>query len=554
MEKRWEVYPEVSADLKQQLLINRGLTNEYSQKKFIHPHLNQFTLLDQLFPDIDKAIARIVKAIKQKELIFVYGDYDVDGITGAAILWETINYLGGKVLPYIPSRQNEGYGLHSEALQELLNQGAKLVISVDCGITALEQAKLAKAIGLDLIITDHHTPSETFPEPFSLIHTTSLSGSGVAFKLAEGLLIAFNKNTDEQYFKNLELAALGTIADMVPLLSDNRIIVKNGLKILSNTQRIGLKALYHEAEIGKKIGTYEVGFIISPRLNCMGRMESALDSLRLLLTRDETRANNLALILSKTNKERQEITISSYEDAKNMVEKKYLGSKFLVIDSQRFPEGIVGLVASRIAEFFYRPTAVIGQGKKYYKGSARSINGFNITEAIRTQSDLLISHGGHPMAAGFSIEKQNIEAFRNNLEKLAVEQINDIDLSPILKIDTSLKIDDLNNDLVELLNSFEPFGVKNPDPNFLTENLKVVTVKSIGAGQKHIRLTLVDEKSNRIEGIGFNLSHKKPQLGDQIDIVYNLKENYWNSRRQIEARIKDLRQSSSRETSGQTIL
>lgn len=543
MEKRWELYPTISEDIKLQLLANRNLTEQEAQQKFLHAHLNQITEAAKLFKDLEKATTRIKKAIKNKELIYVYGDYDVDGITGAAILWETINRLGGKVLPYIPSRHHEGYGLHTDALEQLAKEGAKVVISVDCGITAIEQARVAKKLGIDLIITDHHSPAENLPEPFALVHTTTLAGSGVAFRLAENLLSEFNKNNDEQYFRNLELATLGTVADMVPLLEDNRIIVKNGLELLTKTNRVGLKALYNEAEIGKSIGTYEIGFIISPRLNCMGRMESALDSLRLLLTRDEKRAQLLASTLCLTNKDRQDITLQCFENAKERVEKEFLGSKFLVVDSQNYPEGIVGLVASRIVESFHRPTAIIGKGEKHSKGSARSINGFNITDAIRTQAHLLLSHGGHPMAAGFSIEEENIPVFRENLQKLAEETISTEDLTPVLKIDLEIEAEQINSDLLDLLSSFEPFGIKNPEPVFLTQKLKVIEAKTIGRDEKHLRLVLVDSKGNRLEGIGFNLAYKKPKIGDLIDIAYNLRENYWNSRKRIEARLKDLRKT-----------
>ncbi len=259
MKKRWVVASKISKDLREQILHNRGLKKSSDIQKFTHPHLNLLTSTDQLFPQIEKAVNRLNQAIKNKELIYIYGDYDVDGITGAAILWETIDFLGGKVMPYIPSRKTEGYGLHSEAIEFLAKEGARVIVSVDCGITAVEQARVAQELGIDLIITDHHQTQETLPQPYALVHTTELSGSGVAFRLAEELLKSFGKEGDEQFYRNLELATLGTISDMVPLVADNRIIVKNGLGLLGKSDRLGLKSLYEEAAIGKDVGTYEVG-------------------------------------------------------------------------------------------------------------------------------------------------------------------------------------------------------------------------------------------------------------------------------------------------------
>ncbi len=540
MEKRWVVYPKTSDDLKKQLLANRDIEKA---EIFLKPLLIHLTPIWKLFPEIEKAVDRIKTAIKNKELIYVYGDYDVDGITGSAILWETINFLGGKVMPYIPSRHSEGYGLHSEALEQLAKEGSSVVISVDCGITAVEQANVARKLGIDLIITDHHQPQDELPKPFALIHTTTLSGSGVAFRLAESLLVSFGRDKEEQFFKNLELAALGTVADMVPLKSDNRILVQNGLTLLSKTARLGLRSLYEESGIGKVVGTYEIGFLISPRLNAMGRMENALDSLRLLLTKDKERAQKLAIELGKTNKARQEQTQTALEHAKKQVEEKFYKNRFLIVDSESYPEGVVGLVASRLVEAFYKPTAVLGKGENFYKGSARSISSFNITKALHTQENILIAHGGHPMAAGFSIEGKNIALLRNNLEEVAQSEISEENLVPELKVDAEITLEEINADLLDLVKEFEPFGIGNPEPVFLTKSLEVVAVRLVGKENNHIKLTLKNKAGLILEGIGFGLFEKKPSVGELIDVVYNIRENYWNSQKRLEARIKDLRRS-----------
>jgi single-stranded-DNA-specific exonuclease len=415
---------------------------------------------------------------------------------------------------------------------------------VDCGITAVGQAEIAKKLGIDLIITDHHQPQDKLPEPFSLIHTTSLSGSGIAFRLAESLLASFGKEKDEQFFKNLELATLGTVADMVPLTFDNRIIVRNGLSLLSKTERLGLKSLYEEAEMGRSVGTYEIGFIISPRLNAAGRMENAFDSLRLLLTRDPSRSRDLARSLGKTNKDRQDKTKRVFDDAKKQVEERFSESRFLTISSKDYPEGVVGLVASRLVETFYRPTAVIGKGEQVFKGSARSIANFNITRAIHTQEEILVSHGGHPMAAGFSIEEPNIKILRQNLENIAQSEISKEDLVPQLKIDLELNLGDINQDLIALIREFEPFGVGNSEPIFMTKNLQVVQVRRVGNEGQHLRVSFRSKEGKDISGVGFGLGGKNLANGDFVDVVYNLRENVWNSRKTIEARIKDIKAST----------
>lgn len=542
MERRWVLFEKKTEDLREQLLINRNLLAKGEVTKFLHPHFNQFIASEELFPELKKVLTRITKAIREKELIYIYGDYDVDGLTASAILWETIDHLGGKVLPYIPSRHSEGYGLHKDALRALAKEGAKVVISVDCGITAVEPAKESKKLKLDLIITDHHQPGVLLPDAFAILHTTSLAGSGVAFKLATSLLAEFGKEVEGQFAKNLELATLGTIADMVPLTGENRIIVKNGLLKLGESERVGLMAIYNEAQVGKRIGTYEVGHVISPRLNAMGRMESALDSLRLLLTRKKDRAEVLAKKLSVTNKLRQEATQTALEHAKNEVEKNYLGGKLFVISSPTYQEGVVGLVAGRITESYHRPTAVISEMRTISKGSARSISGFNITEAIRENSTLLLAHGGHPMAAGFSIDQKFIPDFRDGMVKIAENLITEEQLTPVQKIDAEIKVEELNQELMDVIIEFEPFGIGNSEPVFLTKNLEVVEVKPVGKDNKHIRLVFRDGDNIR-EAIAFGLAERKPRTADKVDVVYNLRENTWNSRKRLELRVIDFKPS-----------
>ena len=539
MEKQWVVLDNgKNNDLKQILLKNRKIKNEQS---FLQPYLHELTKIGKQLPQIDKAVDRIQRAIKNKELIYVYGDFDVDGITGTAILWETLDMLGAKVMPYIPHREKEGYGLHNEALEKLSSEGAKVIISVDCGITAVEQAKTAQKLGIDLIITDHHEPLKDLPKAYALLHTVKLSGSGVAFRFAGALLESVNKPEDEQFFKNLELATIGTVADMVPLVGENRIIVKNGLPLLPKSNRLGLKSLYNEASLNKNIGIGQIGFVIAPRLNAMGRMEHALDSLRLLLTRKEDRARELAFRLGRINSDRQEATRKSIEHAKNLVEKEYNGAKMLIIDHESYPQGVIGLVAGRLVEKYYRPTVVIAVNKNLSKGSARSISNFHITDAIGQGKKWLENYGGHPMAAGFSIKSENIEKFREKMIQHAEKSLSKKDLVPTLKIDTKIDSDKINEDTMGIIDQFEPFGIGNPEPTFLTENLEVVESRAVGADGKHLKMVLRKPNGFVHDAICFSYEREKPEKGDMIDVVHNISENTWQGQKNIQMKVKDFR-------------
>lgn len=539
VKKRWVVLGENGKDLKEVLLRNRNIEDKDS---FFKPHLHKLTAPEEIFPEIDIVVKRIKKAIKNKELIYIYGDFDVDGITAAAILWETIDFLGGKVLPFIPHRQKQGYGIHAEALETFAKAGAKVVISVDCGITAVDEAEVAKKLSLDFIITDHHTKQSKVPKPFALLHTTNLAGSGVAFVLAKALLERFSKKDDEQIYKNLELASLGTIADMVPLLGDNRIIVANGLKSLTSTNRIGLRALYDEVGITRNIGTKEVGFMIAPRLNAAGRMENAMDALRLLLTKKKERARDIAAKLSETNKKRREATMNALTHARQNLNGSP-NSKILIVHHESYLEGIVGLVAGRLAEENNKPAVVISQINPMSKGSARSIKGFNIAEAIKSASKYLDSYGGHPMAAGFSLVPEKILKFKEELEKFAQKAMNTMDLTPSIQIDYVLREEAINQQNLQTIKTFEPFGIGNPEPMFLTRNFEVVDARTVGNQGKHLRLVLRSSGNAVHNAIGFGMGERSVKKGDQIDAVFNLQENNWQNRKDLQLKLKDFKPS-----------
>ncbi|OGY21841.1 MAG: single-stranded-DNA-specific exonuclease RecJ [Candidatus Woykebacteria bacterium GWB1_45_5] len=540
MEKRWVVLNENGKDLRRVLIENRNIRDPDS---FFKPHLYKLTSPSKLFPDLEKAVERIKKAIKNKELVYIYGDFDADGITGTAILWETIDLLGGKVLPFIPHRVKEGYGLHAQALKSLAKEGAKVIISVDCGVTAVDEAEISKKLSVDLIITDHHPIKAVVPDPFALLHDENLAGSGVAFMLAKALLESFAKSEEKQLFKNLELATIGTIADIVSLVGDNRIIAANGLHNLSASNRIGLRALYEEAAIAKRIGPYEVGFIIVPRLNAAGRMEHALDSLRLLLTRNRERARQLAVKLSETNRRRQEALEGALAHARQGVQAGKL-PKIIIVQNKTYPAGVIGLVAARLAEEFYRPAIVIAEGETC-KGSARSICGFDIAAAIAAAAEHLETYGGHPMAAGFSVTSTEIRRFKEKILDYAEKTLKGTDLTPTLNIDTGLDGAYLNPATLELVREFEPFGTGNPEPIFLTKNLQVIRSNPVGRGGRHTRFVFRTPANFIVDGIGFGLGDRKVGEGQLLDTVYNLKEDTWQGNGRLELKIKDFRLAGS---------
>jgi single-stranded-DNA-specific exonuclease len=541
IKKRWVVLNENGKDLRKVLIKNRKIRDK---EAFFKPHLHKLTSPDELFSDLDRAVERVRKAIKNKELIYIYGDFDVDGVTGTAILWETIDFLGGKCLPYIPHREKEGYGINADTIKSLAKEGAKVIISVDCGITAMEEAKIAKELSVDFIITDHHEKQKILPKSFAILHTEDLAGSGVAFMLAKALLESFSKKDDEQLYKNLELATIGTVADMAPLIGDNRIISSNGFHNLAKSSRIGLRALYDEASLTKKIGPYEVGFIISPRLNAAGRMEHALDALRLLLTRNKKRASELATKLSETNRQRQEATAAALSHARETVNGNGV-SKMIVVHHSSYPQGVIGLVAGKLADEFYRPSIVISEASPLSRGSARSISGFNITEAISSLKKHLTTHGGHPMAAGFALEPGNIPHFRDKILNYAEKNLKKEDLVPTLKIDTSLNKDGLNYKTLEVLSEFEPFGIGNPEPVFLTKNLEVADLRRLGREGKHLRMVLRSPDSYIYNAIGFGMGDNNVKVGDLLDTVYNLKEDDWRGNKRVELKLKDFRTAES---------
>ncbi len=521
----WKILPKKTEDLVEQLLINRGII---SKEKFFHPQISDFEK-DLKIKGIEKAQKRILEAKDSGELIIVYGDFDVDGICGSAILYKALTSVGVKVLPYIPHREKEGYGLSELGLKTVRDLGATVVITVDCGITAINQVDFAKSIGLDLIITDHHLPLDEKPDAYCIVHSTKMCGSAVAWCLIRGLVKA------EVAQNLLQFVAMATVCDLIPLVDLGRAFLYEGLKVLNKTQNLGLLSLINESAL--KLGTissYEIGHILGPRLNAMGRLEHAIDSLRLLCTKDLSKAKRLAKLLSDTNIERQKMTFDAIEQAKLQVNKN---KKIQVLIHKEWSGGIIGLIAGRICEQYFRPTIAISIGEEVSRGSARSINGINIVEVVRSCENLLVSVGGHPRACGFSILTKNIDIFKKRLEEIVITLPDGME--QVLEIEAEVESKKLTKNLLDEIERFEPFGFGNPRPIFATYGVQVSDIRTVGQG-KHLKFKAGIQS---IDCIAFGMGELQSMLqnGQQIDIAYTIDIDDYNDFEKLQLKIKDLK-------------
>lgn len=530
-------------DLINILLKNRGLAGKKEIEAFLNPPKPQDLKLADLEIDsrqVKKAIGRIKEAKKNKETVVVYTDYDVDGVSGGTIIWEILHKMGIQVMPYIPHREKEGYGLSKEGIDATIkDHHPKLIITVDHGITGGKHIKYARKLGIDIIIIDHHvknnSPSGQSPA-YAVIHSTQLCATGVAWIFARELY----SHVDSY----LDLVALATVADLVPLLGPNRSLVKYGLVRLNQTTRIGLKVLIKAAGLEEgKIGIYEIGHILAPRINSMGRLLHALDAMRLLCTPDENRAIMLAQKLNSTNKNRQTLTEDTILHAHNLYSKIKTTKKLIFIAHESYNQGIIGLVAGKLVESYYRPTIVVSKGEIYSKASARSISGFNIIETIRSASELLVNSGGHPMAAGFTVKTEYIEVLQKKLEEIVEKELKVELLTNTLKIDSVIDLSDITRGLLEILNQLQPHGIGNPLPLFMSEKVQVDNIRLIGKDGKHLKLLLSTTSGKSLEAVGWNLSKLYDQISraKNINIVYTVEENNWNGRTNLQLNIKDVK-------------
>ncbi|OGE64987.1 single-stranded-DNA-specific exonuclease RecJ [Candidatus Daviesbacteria bacterium RIFCSPLOWO2_02_FULL_36_7] len=526
--------PRESDDLIKQLLFSRGIKTEEEQEQFFHPKILGFTEELQI-PNIEKACKRILEAIKNEELIVVYGDYDVDGICASAILYKGLASIGARVLPYVPHREREGYGLSNIGLNVAKDSGASLVITVDNGIVAFQQARYAKSLGLDLIITDHHIPAKEKPDTYTIVHSIKMCGAAVAWCLIRDLI---RKELQEEL---LQFVAIATVCDLIPLVGLGRAFVFEGLKILNKTTNLGLLALLNQSGIEiRNIGSFEIGYVIGPRLNAMGRLEHAIESLRLLCTNDSVRAKKLADLLGQTNIARQKMTIEAYEQAKTFVDAE---QKIHVLASSEWSSGIIGLIAGKICEEYSRPAIAISVGEEIAKGSARSTPGINIVEVIRAHSDILIDVGGHPGAAGFSILNKHIEVFKKRLEDYVIDLPEE---EKILEIDAEIASYDLTKKLVAELEKFEPFGFGNKKPVFAIYNMQISNLRTVGNG-KHLKGKVIDPEQSRrtdnLDFIAFGMGDLINifQPGQKADVAFNLELDTYNGNKKLQLKIKDIK-------------
>lgn len=528
------------------ILVQRGIKTKEEVFRFLNIDLS--LLHDPfLLNGMAEAVKRIQTAIIKNEKILIYGDYDADGITSTTLLYKTLKILEADISYYIPNRFSEGYGVNADAVIQAANDGVTLIITVDTGITAVEEARLAKELGMTLIITDHHEPPAVLPDAFAVINPKKpgdpypfkhLAGVGVAFKLAHGLLGRIPAEF-------IDIAAIGTIADMVPLVDENRMIASMGLAKLKTTEHIGLQALIRKAGLsGREITAGHVGFAIGPRINASGRLDSADHAVRLLLSDDNHEAEELLGILEEMNQERQYLVEEAAKEALQILKEQNMEQdKVLVLAKEGWHVGIIGIVASRILEKFYRPTIIlsIDPVTNTAKGSARSIEGYDIYQALSTVKELLPHFGGHPAAAGLSIRKEDIGPLRGKLNELAENWLSEEDFIPIQKVDASCTIHDIDISLIQQIEAFAPFGIGNPSPVFLIDPLEVKDLTALGKNKQHLRLNVENQRKS-IEAILFKRGelfyeaapYSKAQLIGEFSI------NEWKGRMKPQIIVKDI--------------
>jgi single-stranded-DNA-specific exonuclease len=559
--KRWQIAPLLTSQANEalagfspiirQVLFNRGYATEGEARTFLKAETN-FDSNPFQMTGMEAAVVRIQCAIDLKEPIAIYGDYDVDGVTATALLVQTLLSLGGNARPYIPNRFDEGYGLNLEALDMLKAEGVKLVITVDCGIRSPDEATHARSIDLDVIISDHHQPAEDdLPCALAIINPKQkddrypdkdLAGVGVAYKLAQALASRVESSTsDFQLDDLLDLVALGTVADLAPLVGENRLLVRKGLLKIRETKRQGLFSLAAVSDLTlARTTATSIGFILGPRLNAAGRLESALDAYELLTTTDLRRAGELAQYLNVQNRQRQELTRKIQAEAETMALVEDPESYLLFAVDPDFNSGVVGLAAARLVETYYRP-AVVGQVlKETTRCSCRSIPEFHITRALDQCKDLLIRHGGHAAAAGFSVRNENLEALKKQLKSIAGEQIGGRDLRQTLNADAEVRLSDLQPELLKHLDAFQPTGYGNPEAVFVSRDVRVTQARAVGSEGRHLKLVVTDGYVT-FDAIGFRLGHLQAELPLKVDLLYTFETNEYNGRTNLQLNLRDVK-------------
>ncbi|MCX6763908.1 MAG: single-stranded-DNA-specific exonuclease RecJ [Candidatus Moranbacteria bacterium] len=543
-----------------ELLAKRGISDPAEVERFFNSSYERDILDPFLFSGMEKAVARITEAKKKKEKIAVFGDYDADGVTATIILVETLEQLGfEKVIYYIPDRQLEGYGLNIEAIEYLQKEKVKLIVTVDCGITNLEEVAKAQALGMDIIITDHHHVPEKIPEALAVINPhqknsgypfPDLAGVGVALKLAEALYQKINPEKKEQLKWALDLAAIGTIADCVPLQGENRVLAKYGLLVLSKTRRLGLQELFKVGSIqidaDNVPNARKIAFQVAPRVNAAGRMDHANMAYELIRETDRVKARDLALEVESKNQQRQKVTAEIAKQVRLLAGSSFKDKKFIFAENEHWPVGILGLVAGKIAEEFGKPTAILQKQAKEIVGSFRSIPTVDIMEMLEKCQELLIRFGGHSQAAGVRLLSENAKKFYEQMEKNINAELAGRELIPEIEVDLEIKPEDINWDLAMELKKLEPFGQGNEEPLFLMRRMAVMETKVVGNGNKHLKVQLRAENGGPkiFEAIGFRMGERKiPQNGEIIDLVFSLAEDEWNGNKKLQLTLVDFKKS-----------
>ena len=533
------------------ILVNRGMTTPETIRRFLNPDLTE--LRDPFaMTGMQEGIERVIQALYNNERILIYGDYDVDGITATSLLYLVLNKLGASVDFYLPNRLTEGYGLSQDGIDLAKQQGVTLIVTVDTGITAVEEVRYATSLGLDVVITDHHEAGGSIPEALAIINPKQpdcdyggeLSGVGVAYKFAQALYRRLNQDEKELY-EHLDLVALGTSADIVPLVGENRILTKFGIKQIARTTKPGIKSLaFVSGLMGKEIGTGQVVFILAPRLNAIGRLGDARQAARLLSTRDERLASEIARRLDSENQRRKEIDEQTLNEAldqmRQVVDLKQ--DRAIVLAAEGWHQGVIGIVASRLVEKFHLPTIMIAISDGEGKGSARSIPGFHLCEALKECEPLLIRYGGHKYAAGLSIKPENIPAFREQFKEVSARTLSRDDTTPKLNIDLELEMNEINDEFVSAIEQFSPFGPQNMRPIFLTRNCEVVGPPYV-VGNNHLRMK-VSKAGVEFDVIGFGFGHAAQALSDHgclVDLVYALEFNTYHGVTKTQIRLRDLK-------------
>lgn len=532
------------------ILANRNILKEEDIRLFLNPTRNDF-YNPFLITDMDIAVNRIIKAIENKENITIYGDYDVDGITSITVLKSFLNDIGVETNTYIPNRLIEGYGLNKEAIDKISKKGCNLMITVDCGISAIEEIEYANSLGIETIITDHHEAGNEIPKAIAVIDNKrkdskypfrELAGVGVVFKLIQAIGITL-KLKEESYLKYLDIVCIGTISDIVPLVDENRVIAKLGLLLVAQTKNIGLRSIINSSGYNK-IDSNTISFGVAPRINACGRMGKAEEALELFLSKDKNEVNELTNKLNEHNRKRQETEKAIFENALEKIKAEHLDeNKAIIVGGENWHHGVIGIVSSKITEMYFKPSILLSfEEDGIGKGSGRSIPGFDLHEALMKCSDTIEKFGGHSMAVGITVKKDNLEKFKKEFEQIATQSKID-EIIPIINIDAKVDLSDIDKEMVESLKQLEPFGEANKMPVFAFKNLKIDSIRALSEG-KHLKLTLKDN-NYIINAIGFNIGYlaNEYRIGDKIDVAGVLEINTFNGVDNLQINIKDIMKS-----------